>query len=554
MYFDELKIAVSGVFESMGREGIEEYIKERGGKISTTVTGKTNFLVIGHTLEDGRASSEGSKYRTAKEKKVAIMTEEEFFSKYPPVPIQHPTSAPVSRAPTVSASSTSAASTQAPKRPNLNAGINDLWVDKYKPKTPSDLIGHAELARKLGDWLRNWDGVHIQKTIPKPSFNKDNPGAKAVLLSGPPGIGKTSVASIIAHMLNYEVLELNASDTRNKREIDEKLVEAVSCHAISFGGTFSSSKSGVGAMKLQRRLVIMDEVDGMGGSDRGGIAELIKVIKIARIPIICICNDRQSPKVKSLANHCFDLRVKRPTKTQIATRLVAVAAEEGLTVDHNAAEILVEQAGNDIRAALNTLQMWASTPINQESEGRLGYSELKAGLARIEKDKVLRLSPFDASLSLVSGEKTPWDERYNGFFVDYSLVPLLVQENYIDAAKNGVLRSPQLDDAQKMEALCQAAEAASDMDLVGNRIRGADQHWELLPTQAIFCMRVGQPISGFQAFPSFPSVRLFLLPLNAVIAFVNAIFLSWIPSWFPFLSCPMCSGWASTALQTNAHV
>lgn len=55
----------------------------------------------------------------------------------------------------------------------------------------------------------------------------------------------------------------------------------------------------------------MDEVDGMGGGDRGGMAELIAILKKTKIPIICICNDRQSPKVRSLANHCLDLRFQR---------------------------------------------------------------------------------------------------------------------------------------------------------------------------------------------------------------------------------------------------
>ena len=45
---------------------------------------------------------------------------------------------------------------------------------------------------------------------------------------------------------------------------------------------------------------------------------ILKVIKTSKIPIICICNDRQSQKIRSLANHCYDLRVKRPTKQQIA--------------------------------------------------------------------------------------------------------------------------------------------------------------------------------------------------------------------------------------------
>lgn len=84
------------------------------------------------------------------------------------------------------------------------------------------------------------------------------------------------------------------------------------------------------AVNKKRRLIIMDEVDGMGGSDRGGIAELTKIIKASRVPIICICNDRQSPKIRGLANHCYDLRVRRPTKTAIAQRLVAIAQKEGL--------------------------------------------------------------------------------------------------------------------------------------------------------------------------------------------------------------------------------
>eukprot|EP01041_Mallomonas_annulata_P013443 gene13443-28500_t len=166
---------------------------------------------------------------------------------------------------------------------------------------------------------------------------KDGIGAKAALISGPPGIGKTTMATIVAKLIGYEVLELNASDARNKNSILEKVSDVVLSKAISMDGSTS------------RRLVIMDEVDGMGGSDRGGIPELIKVIKASRSPIICICNDRQSQKIRSLANHCLDIRVKRPMKAQIAARAVQIAAKEGLQVDSNAAEMLVEQVGNDIR-------------------------------------------------------------------------------------------------------------------------------------------------------------------------------------------------------------
>jgi replication factor C subunit 1 len=57
-----------------------------------------------------------------------------------------------------------------------------------------------------------------------------------------------------------------------------------------------------------KSVIIMDEVDGVSGKDRGGIAALIKIIKETKVPIICICNDRQSTKVRSLATHTYDLK------------------------------------------------------------------------------------------------------------------------------------------------------------------------------------------------------------------------------------------------------
>lgn len=61
----------------------------------------------------------------------------------------------------------------------------------------------------------------------------------------------------------------------------------------------------------------MDEVDGMSAGDRGGVADLIASIKISKVPIICICNDRYSQKLKSLVNYCLLLSFRKPTKQQV---------------------------------------------------------------------------------------------------------------------------------------------------------------------------------------------------------------------------------------------
>lgn len=69
--------------------------------------------------------------------------------------------------------------------------------------------------------------------------------------------------------------------------------------------------------KHQKTVLVMDEVDGMSAGDRGGVADLIASIKISKIPIICICNDRYSQKLKSLVNHCLLLNYRKPTKQQV---------------------------------------------------------------------------------------------------------------------------------------------------------------------------------------------------------------------------------------------
>lgn len=106
--------------------------------------------------------------------------------------------------------------------------------------------------------------------------------------------------------MNFNVSEFNASDIRNKRGVN--LME-------------NSSYSLDIAKNIQRPLIIMDEVDGMSSGDRGGIAAIIQMIKTTKVPIICICNDRSSEKIRSLASHCLDVRFHKTPKNIIARSL-----------------------------------------------------------------------------------------------------------------------------------------------------------------------------------------------------------------------------------------
>ncbi len=282
-----------------------------------------------------------------------------------------------------------------------------MWVDKYKPLGMEDLVGNKAATDRLQKWLMDWESIHLKKTKPAPAFDAQkntNPGARAVLLSGPPGIGKTTSAVLVARACGYEVQEMNASDTRSKRSLKETLAEVVGNRAITFftKGAAGASGAPAAARCTTRQLVIMDEVDGMSSGDRGGNQELIRIIKTTKRPIICICNDRSKASIRSLANSCYDLKFQRPTKTSVAKRLSLIAAREGIPAEINALEHLVDTSGNDIRQTVHMMQMWANS--KGRSGASLSYASLREQEGTSNKDKVLRLNAFDASVSMLRGD------------------------------------------------------------------------------------------------------------------------------------------------------
>ena len=236
------------------------------------------------------------------------------------------------------------------------SGSGELWVTKWKPKSSDELVGNNTLVSTVRGFLKQWEAIHIHGQSPKPipgagTKNIDLAKFKSILLSGPPGIGKTSSATIIARECGFRAVEVNASDSRGKSDskilngMNNKLANGISelCTNTSIGG--------------QKTCIIMDEVDGMSGGDRGGVQELIQNIKKSKIPIICICNDKYSQKLKSLRNHVIQLDFRKPTAQQIIKRAAHICAVEGLKTNDAALSRLIEMTNGDIRMVLNQLQL-----------------------------------------------------------------------------------------------------------------------------------------------------------------------------------------------------
>ena len=319
--------------------------------------------------------------------------------------------------------------------PKATKTIGVLLTEKYKPVGPRDLIGNKSNISSLVDWLRDWEDVQIKGNKKKVKVVRGNWGnapklnAKAVLISGPPGIGKTSTARIISKDLGFETLEMNASDTRNKKSIENMIRNLSTNNSLDYytkGHTERKNQFN----KNKKSVIIMDEVDGCGGGDRGGISALIQVIKLTKTPIICICNDRDNRKLASLINHCMEVKFSRPTPKQIIGRIQQIATAEGLSIDDKGIELLINQSGNDIRQVITQIQVMLTTTKS------LSYGDVKRRVDNISKDGKLMINNFQAANKLLNHSDyrdMTFREKMDMFFIDYDFVPLLVQENYLGA-------------------------------------------------------------------------------------------------------------------------
>lgn len=454
---------ISGVLDSMLRPEMEDYIRKHGGKVTSAVSGKTSFLIVGKNT--GK-----SKYNQAKKRNTKLINEDGVWSlvaaSAPYKGNSGDSNAHVEKVSHVSQK-------DAPKSPMTKdaplSRDDQLWVDKWKPKRSSDLVGNNQLINVLKSWLSQWDAVHLhgQHAAKLTQRGKPVDHKKAVLLSGSPGIGKTSAALIIARECGYEPIEVNASDTRSKSDASVlKGIGGKLSNAIREMSTNSSLN--LHGSNKEKLCLIMDEVDGMSAGDRGGVTDLIQTIAKSKVPIIAICNDKYSTKLRSLRNHCVELDFHKPTALQIKKRLELICSSEGLKMNDSTMTAVIQNAnGGDIRLLLGQLQM-----IRRKST-HLSYDDVSKN-----NSKDIEMSPFTASQRLLSVDSSnilSFADQLELVFQDPDLVPLLVQENYLN-------HHPQMatDSTNRLAVIAKAAEEFSGGDLVNRSVRQY-QNWSLMP-------------------------------------------------------------------------
>lgn len=304
-----------------------------------------------------------------------------------------------------------------------------MWTVKHRPNRLSEVVGNREAKDKLIKWIKEWE--------------HNPPPKRAILIYGPPGIGKTAAAEAAALNLGYDLIEMNASNQRTA-EIVERIAGTASREATLPG--------------TRRRLILLDEIDGISGrEDKGGVGAIIKIIKKTQCPIILVANNPWTRRFQNIRRYTFLIKFDRLSTNEVVSYLLKICKKEGIKVDYDALKFIAEKSEGDLRSAINDLQTLS------QGWKRLAYKDviwLTGRNRKVDIFSILRDQIFTAKTCIKAKKAVDMTD------VDYKTLLEWIYEN---APRE--LRDP--------EDLVRAMDAIAKADIYLNRVKNT-QNWGLL--------------------------------------------------------------------------
>lgn len=255
------------------------------------------------------------------------------------------------------------------------------WTEKYRPNYFVEIKGQELTIEKLKNFVK--------------TFGR---GKKAIILYGPSGTGKTTLAYVVAKETNSEIFELNASDLRNKNKLREILKPAIEQKSLI----------------KKNKIILVDEVDGISVVDRGGLMELLSLIGFTSYPIIITANDVWNRKFSSLRRKSELVQLKEIPYNIIKDIMISILRKENHFIANDILTKIAIKAKGDLRAAINDLQTASSVedPSKILFDERNKESDIFNALRQIFKDKPTNdvLKVFD-SVNMSIDEIILWMEE-----------------------------------------------------------------------------------------------------------------------------------------------
>lgn len=195
----------------------------------------------------------------------------------------------------------------------------------YEPDSLADIKGNEAAIAELKRFALSFE-----------MGNKQRP----ILIYGPTGVGKSAAVHLLAKENNWNLVELNASDYRDKDTIKQVLVTA-------------SQTSG---LFKKRNVILLDEVDDLSSKfDKGAGAAITELIRESKNPVILIANDMWDQKISFLRNLVSPVEFKKPNALVVEEVLAGAAKKHGLKASREIIATIARRSGGDVRSAINDL-------------------------------------------------------------------------------------------------------------------------------------------------------------------------------------------------------
>ncbi len=203
-----------------------------------------------------------------------------------------------------------------------------MWSEKHRPKTVQEMVGNEKARLIVIKWLAGWVS-----------------GSRPLLLLGPPGTGKTTLVHTLSRQLDYDLVEMNASDIRNREALQARITPI-----------FQNTTNLIG----KKIMLFLDEVDGISGrEDTGGLDTLSNLIKEPTVPVIMAAN-KKSLKIAKLAKACKIVELNPVPSRLLLLLLDYVLQSEGVKLGSDDKRSIIDNSRGDIRSLLNSAQSRAA--------------------------------------------------------------------------------------------------------------------------------------------------------------------------------------------------
>jgi len=225
------------------------------------------------------------------------------------------------------------------------------WVEKYRPKDLSQVVGHADIIPRLRNYAKT-------KNLPN------------MLFSGRAGVGKTSAAVALAKELfgesfNQNFLELNASDERGIDVVRNTIKDFA--RTLAFDAGF--------------KIIFLDESDALTQDAQQALRRTMeKYTKTCRFILSCNYSSRI---IEPIQSRCVVFRFKQLNPKEVEGKIHEISKNEGIKIEDKAVQAIIYVGEGDLRKCINVLQ--AASALSKDVKEKNVYEV--ASMARPEEVK-----------------------------------------------------------------------------------------------------------------------------------------------------------------------